>query len=210
MDQATLDGIAQRWSRRARSGEWAKTLDDPRSYVNTDNAYAKFETTLLRFLDRFGAPFSFLDLGCGSGDIWKSFYDRASEIVGIDIAPGMIEEAAKKGYASNLLVGNIHEIDQVLAPEDKFDIVFTRGVLVNHLGKEYFAEIMNNVAPHTRYVFMFDYLSKDWFTGDRFIPNKPFYTPQEMIDMIQSTEFKNGFVEFHDIVGREPIVIIRK
>ncbi len=53
---------------------------------------------------RFG---SMLDLGCGTGLAGAAFRPHVDWLVGVDLSPGMIEEARKKGLYDRLAVGDI-------------------------------------------------------------------------------------------------------
>ncbi len=56
-----------------------------------------------------------LDLGCGGGDQAKVFVERGYEVVGIDIAPLLIEFAKKQfkenGLKGSFIVGDMRDID---------------------------------------------------------------------------------------------------
>ncbi len=56
-----------------------------------------------------------LDLGCGGGDQAKVFAEKGYEVVGVDIAPSLIEFAKrqfeKEGLAGTFLVGDMRDIE---------------------------------------------------------------------------------------------------
>src|SRR3546814_9485717 len=55
------------------------------------------------------AQFRILDLGCGTGLSGVPFRSYASRLDGIDLASGMIENAARRGSYDTLTQGEIHE-----------------------------------------------------------------------------------------------------
>lgn len=69
-----------------------------------------------------------LDLGCGTGLGAELLRPFASEIVGVDLAPGMIEVARAKGLYDAL---HVAEVEQFLtAGEDTFDLILASNVLI--------------------------------------------------------------------------------
>lgn len=71
-----------------------------------------------------------LDVGCGPGTITADLADRVSpgRVVGVDAAPGVIEQARARPARDNLTfaVDDIYALEQ---PDDAFDIVFAHQVL---------------------------------------------------------------------------------
>ncbi len=68
---------------------------------------------------------SVLDIGCGTGALCKTFYEKGFEVVGVDPSKGMLAQANKK--LKNLPIKLIHIVPGEPLPfKDKsFDIVIT-------------------------------------------------------------------------------------
>lgn len=68
---------------------------------------------------------SILDIGCGTGALCKTFYDKGFEVVGVDPSKGMLAQGNKK--LKNLPIKLIHIVPGEPLPfKDKsFDIVIT-------------------------------------------------------------------------------------
>ena len=87
-------------------------LDDKSDLILVGHDYVRvFEPTARRGLRRSGDA----DLGCGGGDQARLFAEKGYSVVGIDIAPSLIEFAGKQFRNSSLkgefLVGDMREID---------------------------------------------------------------------------------------------------
>jgi SAM-dependent methyltransferase len=112
---------------------------------------------VMRWLDALGAPAArgrALDFGCGVGRVTIPLADHFDEVVGIDIAAGMIGQArsraAAAGRANVRFVLNEHD-DLRLLRDERFDLVFASQVL-QHLPSRvdiarYVRELVALVAP---------------------------------------------------------------
>lgn len=79
---------------------------------------------------RAGPVSTMLDLGCGTGLVGRAFADLATAIDGVDLSPGMLAEARRKG-----LYRNLHEIDLVrfldtLDDTAAYDLILAADVLI--------------------------------------------------------------------------------
>lgn len=71
-------------------------------------------------------PAKILDLACGTGLSSTLFLESGLDVTGIDIAPGMIEEARKKPFTKLIC----QSIEEALAiPDEAFDAVVVLGAL---------------------------------------------------------------------------------
>lgn len=110
-----------------------------------------------------------MDLGCGTGLIGKYLSPSGySNIVGLDISPGMLEECSKSGVYSEL-----HEHTLGQDPNDlpmqfrnKFDYVVCSG-LINNNYMDYllFEEMMLSVKKGGYIVFSsrYSFMGKYWY-----------------------------------------------
>ncbi|MDE5832655.1 MAG: class I SAM-dependent methyltransferase [Desulfovibrio sp.] len=73
---------------------------------------------------------SFLDVGCNEGFYcgYASF-DAATKIVGIDKDPECIERARKRFPGVDFRIGDWEELDSLLDPEEKFDVILMASAL---------------------------------------------------------------------------------
>jgi ubiquinone/menaquinone biosynthesis C-methylase UbiE len=138
------------------------------------------------------APRRVLDLGTGTGVVALALADRypEAEILGVDLSPGMIEEARRKVPAE--LAGRVgFEVGDAAAlgsPDGVFELV----VLSNMI--PFFDELARVVAPGGTIVFSF---SKGAET--------PIYVPAERL---REELERRGFTEFAEF-SAEPATALR-
>ena len=75
------------------------------------------------------AQFRILDLGCGTGLSGVPFRAYASRLDGIDLAAGMIEQAARRGIYDNLTQSEIHAALDALPP-GSYDLLLAADTLI--------------------------------------------------------------------------------
>jgi predicted TPR repeat methyltransferase len=68
-----------------------------------------------------------LDLGCGTGLCGAQFRKLARKLVGVDLAPKMIEAARARGIYDELITG---ELKQALAEPGQYDLIVAGDVLI--------------------------------------------------------------------------------
>lgn len=87
-----------------------------------------------------------LDLGCGTGLAAKFYAGRAARMTGIDLAPGMIEQARAKNLYDALHVAGIE--DFLKATTERYDLVLAADVFV-YVGalESIFARLSSAMLP---------------------------------------------------------------
>ena len=87
-----------------------------------------------------------LDLGCGTGLAAKFYAGRAVRMTGIDLAPGMVEQAKRKNIYAVLHVGKIE--DFLAQTPERYDIALAADVFV-YIGalEEIFARLSAVLMP---------------------------------------------------------------
>jgi len=141
----------------------------PEAYVRTlfDQYAPRFDQALVERLD-YRAPFQLreavdaaspgpdgfarvLDLGCGTGLAGEAFRARAGWLVGIDLSPGMIAEARRKGVYDDLTEG---DATAATVAGSGFDLVVAADVLV-YLGalEAPFASVHAALTPGGLFAF---------------------------------------------------------
>jgi len=69
-----------------------------------------------------------LDLGCGTGLSGAVFHALATDLVGIDLSPKMIERARTRGIYQQLMVGNV--VSATAGLDRCFDLILAADVFV--------------------------------------------------------------------------------
>ena len=102
--------------------------------------------------DGFGAA---LDLGCGTGLAAAAFVDRVETWHGADLSPGMIAEAASKGFYESLHVDDIVDfLDGGAADLPPFELITAADVFI-YIGNlaPTFAAVRARIAPDGVFAF---------------------------------------------------------
>lgn len=104
-----------------------------------------------RHMDRDFAPSRVLDFGCGVGRLVLPFARRAKEVVGVDIAPAMLERC--RTHASDHGLTNIRLVqsdDDLLEVDDGFDLVNSY-IVLQHIpvqrGMRYIRLLASKLKP---------------------------------------------------------------
>lgn len=91
-------------------------------------AYGQWETDCLHVMMPNLSDRSVLDLGCGVGRVLTWLARRASHVVGVDVAPGMLARARRRVIGYPHVELKVGDIAAVPAPEGAFDQVVCLGV----------------------------------------------------------------------------------
>lgn len=104
-----------------------------------------------RHVDPTFSPARVLDFGCGVGRVTIPFAAVAAEVVGMDIAPSMLEEARRNCDAQQ--IGNVALVlsdDELSAAPGQFDLVHSC-IVLQHIeierGRRLFAALVDKVRP---------------------------------------------------------------
>ncbi|PIV90470.1 hypothetical protein COW46_03105 [Candidatus Gracilibacteria bacterium CG17_big_fil_post_rev_8_21_14_2_50_48_13] len=100
------------------------------AYVHDEKKLDRFDLKMLMRALRLLTGLSVLDLGCGTGRLAPLFQKRlADHVVGCDLAPGMLEVAAKTGAYRELVQGDL--LEELPFDWESFDVVICSMVLVH-------------------------------------------------------------------------------
>ena len=131
----------------ARSVEWGR--------FDSTIEYRKYETVIypaiIEVLEDIEFH-TFLDVGCGSGNLIKLITDRIPNVIyyGIDGNSKNIE-AAKEKKLSNIFLGDCERIDEILSDALFFDMILFCGLLnVQVTNKEKADKILNKTIPRLK------------------------------------------------------------
>ncbi|MFA7383563.1 MAG: tetratricopeptide repeat protein [Desulfurivibrionaceae bacterium] len=93
-----------------------------------------------------------LDLGCGTGLVGEIFREITSCLVGVDLSPKMVEEAAGKEVYDQLVVGEI--VTFLEQNQEPFDLIVAADVLI-YVGEldRIFATVARGLAKNGRFLF---------------------------------------------------------
>jgi ubiquinone/menaquinone biosynthesis C-methylase UbiE len=116
--------VATHWNRRAPSFD-----DDFGHSIRTPGERAAWDRILALVLEA-RPGLDALDVGCGTGFLALELAAHGHQVVGVDFAPAMIEEARRKAAARDLSV-RFEEADAEQLPfaPRRFDLVISRHVL---------------------------------------------------------------------------------
>ena len=116
--------VAAHWNRRAPSFD-----DDFGHSIRTPGERAAWDRILALVLEA-RPGLDALDVGCGTGFLALELAAHGHQVVGVDFAPAMIEEARRKAAARDLSV-RFEEADAEQLPfaPRRFDLVISRHVL---------------------------------------------------------------------------------
>lgn len=155
-----LSGLRDLWDQHGRADAlWAVVSDPSRTGRAWDRA-AFFESgrrhadETMRRLERHGlAPASrarCLDFGCGVGRVTQGFAAHFDTVVGVDIAPSMIELARRFSSDGRLEFVVNDRDDLAVLGDGRFDLVHSTIVLQHIPGeaaRRYVAELVRVLAP---------------------------------------------------------------
>lgn len=149
--------VVENWNKEAE--EWNKHVLNPNHYVNFENGYERF----LKFMDSeipvAQKKSTALDSGCGTGIIADKLNKKGYDVVGIDISPQMLMHANKENESRKYVLSNSLDMPY---PDNFFDIICSRGVLISHVGKKYtnlFIQEHKRILK-SQGLFMFDFITR--------------------------------------------------
>lgn len=126
--------------------EWAAGYDMD---LLTAMGYVAPAITADALAARVGDTATVLDAGCGTGLVGIELYRRKNELIidGIDLTPGMLDEARKKGVYRDLLEADM-TAELKRFDDDSYDGVVSAGVFTNgHVGPEGLDELIRIAKP---------------------------------------------------------------
>ncbi|MEO8751334.1 MAG: tetratricopeptide repeat protein [Casimicrobiaceae bacterium] len=106
-----------------------------------------------RLAGRAPGPLDILDLGCGTGQVGVALRAQVRSLVGVDVSPKMLQQAAAQGIYDETHVGEIHAFLRA-APSHAFDAVIAADVFV-YIGalEEVFLETTRVLRPGGWFAF---------------------------------------------------------
>jgi SAM-dependent methyltransferase len=108
-----------------------------------------FERLAVELLDR--SPARVLDIGCGTGGHAVELARRGFEVVGVDLAPAMLERARERAEAAGVEIELVEGDARSTRVGGEFDItLMTFALLGYQLSNEDVLATLRNAATHTR------------------------------------------------------------
>lgn len=155
-----LSGLRELWDQHGRADALWAVVSDPRRASRTWDRAAFFESgrrhadETMRRLERHGLVLgrrsACLDFGCGVGRVTRGFATHFDAVVGVDIAPSMVELARRFSGDERLEFLVNDRPDLALLPDGRFDLVHSTLVLQHVPGeaaRRYVAELVRVLAP---------------------------------------------------------------
>jgi predicted TPR repeat methyltransferase len=93
-----------------------------------------------------------IDLGCGTGLVGKWFRPAAGRLTGVDVSPGMIEQARRRQVYDQLVLADV--VDHLQGRQEACDLVLAADVFI-YMGDlaALFAEVARLLRPGGRFAF---------------------------------------------------------
>lgn len=129
----------------AMAGRYDRDYHEPPIMKRHAEDFAQFVATYFNPGDRV------LDLGCGPGTLWRLWETTLAghgALIGVDLAPGMVEQARHRWPAGDFRIGNILEIPVDAGSIDLVIASSTLHHLPDVLLPDAFAEIRRVLAEH--------------------------------------------------------------
>ena len=149
---------ASRWDNLGRQNAFGAILTvdgeltawDPAQFFATGAADAQSFVERLTSIHTASPRTRALDFGCGVGRVTRGLAEYFDEVVGVDVAPSMIERARTLNVNArcSFLVNNARTLDQF--PDASFTVVYSRLVLQHvrpSLVRRYIPELIRVLAP---------------------------------------------------------------
>jgi len=109
---------------KARYSDLANHYDDLVTKMAAYTAHERIPRRIIE-LSRACGTLRVLDAGCGTGLSSVHFFDLSAQVTGIDLAPGMIEQARKRPF-ERLICQSLDEPWDV--PDSDFNVVIALGL----------------------------------------------------------------------------------
>lgn len=150
-EQAALAEISENWNNRA--DDWNNILNDPKSYVNYEIGYARFDAVVRKILPIIPPHSNVLDIGCGTGKVAELIAGKRADVVvfGQDISGKMINEANRRIELQGTKISfSVGELNKVGFKENSFDFFTSRGVVLSHIPVTAAVDFLNTVTRLAR------------------------------------------------------------
>lgn len=155
MDQKII--TADKFSKIAQG--WTESrYDDPIKCMERRSHFVWHWGTLLQQGDRV------LELGCGDGSLSCFLAKQGLQVVGIDIAPGMIEEAKRRTAEEEVAVQLLVSDAEKFQCEESFDVVISfMGAFFWYVDRP--AEVLAKLLPYVRKKVILDWNFRSPFSA---------------------------------------------
>lgn len=133
--QVPIEEVRQFWDRRPCNVRHSTKTQGSREYFDeVENkkyfvephipSFAEFETWRGKRV---------LEVGCGIGTEATNFARHGAILTVVELSPESLELTKKRfavyGLTANFILGNAEDLDSLLAPEEKFDLIWSFGVI---------------------------------------------------------------------------------
>jgi len=105
-----------------------------------------------RFVDAMvGRGSRILDAGCGPGRVGARLAELGHDVVGVDVDPALIAEAADQHPAATWIVSDLAEMDLSAHRIDEgFDVIVSAGNVMTFLAPSTRRDVLTRMAAHLR------------------------------------------------------------
>ncbi|NQV44721.1 MAG: glycosyltransferase [Rhodospirillales bacterium] len=162
------------------------------NWISRNQAFYDDDRSYMQFLVSGGLRV--LELGCGTASLLGAL--KPSYGVGVDISPGMIEQAYKNWPDYNYVVGDVEDPAVLAKLEGPFDVIVLSDLLGNLSDvQQTFDSIQTLCMPHTRIIIA--YYSPLWEPILKFGQAFGMRMPQPELTWLSSRDVA-GFLELAD------------
>jgi SAM-dependent methyltransferase len=141
-----LAELQRNWDALGRfDAHWAVLTDQDRNHLRWEiDAFEASGRGEVQLVERMAAELEVplarqraLDFGCGVGRVTLALAERWEHVVGVDIAPSMLEAARSRNRAPGRVEYVLNEgSDLAVFPDAHFDLVFCK-IVLQHMAPEY-------------------------------------------------------------------------
>jgi ubiquinone/menaquinone biosynthesis C-methylase UbiE len=190
----------RRRARQQRLRKWADGVAPKReSWINRNSFYYEDDRRYMRFLVPPGAKV--LELGCGTGQLLAAL--NPSKGVGVDISPGMIDQARQRYPSFQFVVGDIEDPATLRQLDGPFDVIVLSDAIGYLEDCQRFLELIQSLCKRdTRIVI--SYFSQLWrpilrigelLGGKMPQPKQNWLSSDDIVNLLEVTDF--------DLIKRE-------